>query len=50
MHSTLLSAFMLVAALGAPSPFASQDAKQSYATMASVEQYLMNRDGVRTIQ
>jgi hypothetical protein len=44
MHSIQLSAFMLVAALGAPSPVAAQDAKQPYATMAPVEQYLMDRN------
>jgi hypothetical protein len=44
MHSIELSAFMLVAALGAPSPVASQDAKQPYATMAPLEQYLMDRN------
>jgi hypothetical protein len=43
MHNIQLSAFMLVAALSAPSP-AAQDAKQPYATMAPVEQYLMDRD------
>src|ERR1700757_2556171 len=44
MHSIELSAFMLVAALAAPSPVASQDAKQPYATMAPLEQYLMDRN------
>lgn len=44
MYGILLSAFMLVAALSAPWPAASQDAKQPYASMASVEQYLMDRN------
>jgi hypothetical protein len=44
IRSILLSAFMLVAALSAPWPAAAQDAKQPYARMAPVEQYLMDRD------
>lgn len=44
MHSTLLSAFLLVAALSGPAPAAAQDAKQPYPSMAPVEQYLMDRD------
>lgn len=44
MYSILLSAFMLVAALSAPGPAAAQDAKQPYASMAPVEQYLMDRN------
>jgi hypothetical protein len=44
MRSILLSAFMLVAALGAPWPAAALDAKQPYASMAPVEQYLMDRN------
>lgn len=44
MRSILLSAFMLVAALSAPWPAAVQDAKQPYASMAPVEQYLMDRN------
>ena len=44
MHSILLSAFMLVAALNARWPVAAQDAKQPYARMASLEQYLMDRN------
>ena len=43
MLSIILSAFMLVAALSAPWPAAAQDAKQPYASMAPVEQYLMDR-------
>lgn len=43
MHSALLSAFMLAAPLSAPWPVAAQDAKQPYASMAPVEQYLMDR-------
>jgi hypothetical protein len=44
LHSMQLSSFMLVAALSAPSPVAAQDAKQPYATMAPLEQYLMDRN------
>jgi hypothetical protein len=44
IRSILLSAFVLVAALRAPWPAAAQDAKQPYATMAPIEQYLMDRD------
>jgi len=44
IHSILLSAFALAAALGAPNPAPAQDAKQPYATMAPVEQYLKDRD------
>jgi len=44
IHSILLSAFVLVAALIAPRPAAAQDSKQPYPTMAPVEQYLMARD------
>jgi hypothetical protein len=44
MHGILLSAFMLVASLSAPWPAAAQDAKQPYASMAPVEQYLMDRN------
>ena len=44
IHSILLSAFMLGAALSAPWPAAAQDAKQPYASMAPVEQYLMDRN------
>jgi hypothetical protein len=44
MHSILLSAFLLVAALSAHWPAAAQDAKQPYASMAPLEQYLMDRD------
>jgi hypothetical protein len=44
MHSILLSAFMLVGALSAPWSAAAQDAKQPSASMAPVEQYLMDRD------
>lgn len=42
--STLLSAIMLVGVLSAPKPAAAQDARQSYASMAPVEQYLMDRN------
>jgi hypothetical protein len=44
MHGILLSAFMLVAALSAPWPAAAQESKQPYASMAPVEQYLMDRN------
>jgi hypothetical protein len=41
---TILSAFALAAILSAPRPEAAQDAKQAYAAMAPLEQYLMERD------
>ncbi len=44
MHSILLSAFALVGALSAPWPAAAQDAKQAYASLAPLEQYLMDRN------
>ena len=44
LHSILLNAFALVAALSVHLPAAAQEAKQKYATMAPLEQYLMNRD------
>jgi hypothetical protein len=43
-HITLFSAFALVAALSALRPAVAQDAKQPYARMAPIEQYLMDRD------
>jgi hypothetical protein len=43
-HSILLSAFALAASLSAPSPAPAQEAKQQYATMAPLEQYLTDRD------
>ena len=43
-HLILLSAFALVAALVASRYAAAQDAKQPYATMAPIDQYLMDRD------
>jgi hypothetical protein len=43
-HIKLFSAFALVAALSAPRPAPAQDTQQPYATMAPVEQYLMDRD------
>src|SRR5882724_2140892 len=43
-HITLLSTFALVAALIASRPAVAQDAKQSYTSMAPIEQYLMDRD------
>lgn len=42
--SILLSAAMLVAALSVPRPTAAQDAKHLYASMAPLEQYLMDHD------
>ena len=45
--SIFLSAFVLVAALIAPRPASAQtpqDPKDPYATMAPIEQYLMDRD------
>ncbi len=44
IHSIFLSAFVFVAALIATRPAAAQGSKQSYPTMAPVEQYLMDRD------
>ena len=44
IHSIFLSAFVFVAALIATRPAAAQDPKQPFATMAPVEQYLMDRD------
>jgi hypothetical protein len=44
MRSILLSAFLLVPALSAHLPAAAQDAKQPYASMAPLEQYLMDRN------
>jgi len=43
VHTILLSAFALVAALVASRPAAAQDAKQPYPTMAPLDQYLMDR-------
>ena len=43
-HITLLSTFALVAALIASRPAVAQDPKQPYASMAPIEQYLMDRD------
>jgi hypothetical protein len=43
-HIKLFSAFALVAALSAPRPAPAQDTQQPYATMAPVEQYLMDYD------
>jgi uncharacterized membrane protein YphA (DoxX/SURF4 family) len=44
MYRILLSAFLLVAALSVHWPAATQDAKQAYATMAPLEQYLLDRN------
>ena len=49
IHPILLGAFALLAALVASRPAAAQDAKQPYATMAPVEQYLMDRDAEITL-
>jgi hypothetical protein len=43
VRSTLLSALLVIGALGASRSAAAQSAKQSYASMAPVEQYLMDR-------
>jgi hypothetical protein len=43
-HCISLSAFMLVGGLSAPGPAETQDAKQPYASMAPVDEYLMARD------
>src|SRR5262252_5067026 len=44
IHTILLSAFALVAALVASRPVAAQDAKQPYVALAPLDQYLMDRD------
>src|SRR5215469_11432292 len=44
VHTILLSAFALVAALVASRPAAAQDAKQPYVALAPLDQYLMDRD------
>jgi hypothetical protein len=44
IRSILWSVFELVAALSAPWPAAAQNAKQLNASMAPVEQYLMDRN------
>jgi hypothetical protein len=44
VHCIALSAFMLVGGLSAPGPAEAQDAKQPYASMAPVDEYLMARD------
>ena len=44
MHIILLRAFLLVGAPSAHWPAAAKDAKQPYASMAPLEQYLMDRD------
>src|SRR5262245_11287440 len=44
IHTILLSAFALVAALVTSRPVAAQDAKQPYVAMAPLDQYLMDRD------
>ncbi len=44
MHKIFLSAFTIAAALVASRPAAAQDAKQPYATMAPLDQYLIDRD------
>jgi len=44
VHCISLSAFMLVGGLSAPGPAEAQDAKQPYASMAPVDEYLMARD------
>jgi hypothetical protein len=44
IHSIFLSALALIAALIPTRPAAAQDPKQTYASMAPIEQYLMERD------
>ncbi len=44
IHRILLSAFALAAALGAAKLALAQDAKQQYASMAPLDQYLMDHD------
>lgn len=44
MYGIFLSAFILILALSALWPAAAQDAKQPYARMAPLEQYLMDRN------
>ena len=44
VHCISLSAFMLLGGLSAPGPAEAQDAKQPYASMAPVDEYLMARD------
>ena len=44
IHSVLLSGFAIAVALVAPKPAPAQDAKQTYASMARIEEYLMDRD------
>jgi hypothetical protein len=44
IRAILRSAFALIAALIAGGPVSAQDVKQSYATMAPLEKYLMDRD------
>jgi len=44
VHCISLSAFMFVGGLSAPGPAEAQDAKQPYASMAPVDEYLMARD------
>jgi len=44
IHTILLSAFALVAALVTSRPVAAQDAKQPYVALAPLDQYLMDRD------
>jgi len=44
IHNILLSAFVCAAALCAANPAGAQSAKQSYSTMAPLEEYLMDRN------
>ncbi len=44
VHCIALSAFMLLGGLSAPGPAEAQNAKQPYANMAPVDEYLMARD------
>src|SRR5215470_8347482 len=49
IHTSLLRAFVLLAALVASRPAVAQDAKQSYAAMAPLDQYLMERTAEITL-
>lgn len=49
IHSSFLSALVLVASLIATQPAAAQDPKEPYPTMAPVEQYLMDSDAEITL-
>jgi hypothetical protein len=50
VHCISLSAFMLVGGLSAPGPAEAQDAKQPYASMAPVDEYLRQARFSGTVQ